>query len=97
MKKEDLRKDVVYQFHFSNKAEIYISRVVKDGHYKMLSGFIGKGRTFIKEKNHSINSGMDVCKPATPKQIAWLNACIKADKFIPLDEVVPKIDCYDMY
>ena len=102
MKEENLKKNTVYQFYFNGKLnEIYIGRVVENGKHKLLE-FIKASKSFSNKDycsryTNQINDGMKVCKLATSKQITWLDACIRADKFIPLNEVKSQIDNYEMY
>ena len=88
MKEEDLKAGVVYQFHWGRgKGGLSIGTVLQDGCNK-LDKYVYKGiryKTYVGEGD--MNFAIENCTPATPEQIQWLNACIKADKFIPFEDI----------
>lgn len=99
MKKKDLIKDVIYQFYWDGFQDIiYIGKVYKDGSDILESYMkIGKEKFFESCVGASINDAIKNCKPATSEQVRWFNACTKANKFIPLNEVKTNTDEYEIY
>ena len=100
MKKKDLKAGVVYQFWWDKGDDIDKISIgtVKNNGNDELGPHIYENREFDSDGYCGyMNTAIEYCKPATPKQIAWLNACIKAEKFIPLTEVKLIIDDYEMY
>lgn len=99
MKKEDFKKGKIYQSYWgANKHLITIGRISKNGE-DYLSSDIYEGKAFCSSYSdiRNFNSATKNATPATPDQIKWLEACEKANKFIPFDKVIRYEDSYDIF
>jgi hypothetical protein len=89
MKKEDLKKGVIYQFTWGTDSRISIGTVYDDGS-DFLDNYIFKEFEYHHHStkgNSSMNNAIKNCSLANSNQIKWFNACKKAEKFISPDKI----------
>lgn len=94
MNASELRTDKVYYFDFcSNGKSKYVGRVRNNGNTGLLS-FINDNSKKYYDKNKSNDHGLvtdSSLRLATPMEVRWLEACEKANKFIPFEDIKPII------
>lgn len=82
MKTEDLKKGIVYTFHFNNEDNLYIGEFLNDGS-KMLKSYICEYSSKVERNSvNSMGSGINHCREATYKEKSFYLRSIKAGKIV---------------
>jgi hypothetical protein len=83
MKKEDIKKgDYIYEYF--NDGREFINIITN--HYNHVNIYLEKGKNFNPCGTLKIHFNKNT-RYATPEEISWLDACIKANKYIPFEEI----------
>ena len=98
MTKEELIVGEYYYYPYDNGKDIYILQYEgKRVNTSLIN--IYKGIARYKSTEGAYLGFLDNCtRPATPVEIAWLKACIVANRLIPLKDIIePAEPIYNLY